>query len=314
MHQFVKKVLCFLIVIASCVIALVLLDRYVIGEQYRNNYVASLTDKVNRSRSIDGPKIMLVGNSNVAFGMNSELIENEIGLPVVNLGLHGGLGNAYLEQIAKVNVKEGDIVIVCHSSFSDNDEIPDPELAWIAYDKNDSLWPMIREKDYKQMLLAYPSYLKKSMFLWVRHAGNHDTGDCYSRNAFNEWGDVVYRPGGIDVDSMFSNTHVYLPSMNDTCVNRLNELNQYCIERGATMLVAGYPIAYGEYSEFSKDEVIAFQTQLDQELDCDMISDYTDYMYPYHYFYNTVLHLNEEGAKARSYQLISDLKRWMENQ
>lgn len=314
MYKFVKKVLFFLVVVASCMIALALFDRYVIRGQYRNNYVASLTDKVDRLESIDEPKIMLVGNSNVAFGMDSEIIESEIGMPVVNLGLHGGLGNAFHEQIAKVNVNKGDIVVVCHSSFSDDDVITDPELAWIAYDKNDSLWPIIRKKDYKRMLLAYPTYLKKSMFLWVRHAGNHDTGNCYSRNAFNEWGDVVYRPGEIDVDSLFSSSPVYPPSMNDTCVNRLNELNQYCIEQGATMLVAGYPIAYGEYSEFSKDEVIAFQTQLAQELDCDVISDYTDYLYPYQYFYNTTLHLNEEGAKARSYQLVSDLKRWMENQ
>lgn len=314
MRKFVNKVLCFLIVIASCMIALALLNRYVIGTQYKNNYVASLTDKVNRLKSIDEPIIMLVGDSSVAFGMDSELIEKEIGMPVVNLGIHAGLGYAFHEQIAKVNVKKGDIVVVCHSSFWDNDEILNPELAWIAYDKNDSLWPIIRKKDYPKMFMAYPTYLKKSIFLWVRHAGNLDSGDCYSRNAFNEYGDVVYKPGEIDVDAMFSKTPVSLPAINDICVNRLNELNRYCIEQGATLVVAGCPIAYGEYSDYSKDDVIDFQTQLAQELDCDIISDYTDYLFPYHYFFNTVLHLNEEGAKARSYQLISDLKSWMENQ
>lgn len=314
MLKFIKKVACFLFVILFCMIVLALFDRFVIGDQYQYNYVASLTDKVNRLRSIDEPKIMLVGNSNVAFGMDSELIEREIGMPVVNLGIHGDLGNAYHEQIAKVNVKKGDIVVVCHSSYSDDDEIPDPELAWIAYNKNDSLWSIIRKKDYPRMLLAYPTYLKKSIFLWVRHAGNLDSGDCYSRNAFNEYGDVVYKPGEIDTDALFSNTSVSLPAINDTCVDRLNELNQYCIERGAALVVAGYPIAYGEYSDFSKDDVIDFQTQLAQELDCNIISDFTDYLVPYHYFYNTRLHLNEEGTKARSYQLISDLKNWMGNQ
>ena len=33
-------------------------------------------------------------------------------MQVVNLGLHGDLGNAYHEQIAKLNINEGDIVVV----------------------------------------------------------------------------------------------------------------------------------------------------------------------------------------------------------
>ena len=48
-----------------------------------------------------------------------------------------------------------------------------------------------------------------------------------------------------------------------------------------------------------------------KELDSDIISDYTEYFYPYHYFYDTDLHLTEEGAIVRTKQLISDLKNWM---
>lgn len=45
----------------------------------------------------------------MAFGFQSEQIEEAFGLPVVNLGLHGGLGNAFHEEMAKINVCEGDI-------------------------------------------------------------------------------------------------------------------------------------------------------------------------------------------------------------
>ena len=33
-------------------------------------------------------------------------IEKEVGMPVVNMGLHGNLGNAFHEQMAKKYVKE----------------------------------------------------------------------------------------------------------------------------------------------------------------------------------------------------------------
>lgn len=315
MSKFVKKTLLFLLIISTLVCGIALFDRVVIGGQYKNNYMASLIDKVNRLERINEPKIILVGNSNLSFGMNSAKIEKAMGMPVVNLGLHGGLGNAYLEQIAKLNINEGDIVIVCHSSYSDTDEISDPELAWIAYDYNDSLWPIIRKKDYNAMLKGYPSYLRDSYLLWFFHNGNLDSGDCYSRNAFNEYGDVAYKPGEgqMDVVDYFQKTPIPLPDINDICVNRMNELNKYCREKGATLVVGGYPIAYGVYSEYTRKDFEDFQAQLEAALDCEIISNYTDYFYPYDYFYNTYLHLNDKGTEARTAQLILDLKRWMSN-
>lgn len=82
-------------------------DYFIIGRQYNDNYDAVLIDKVDRLKSINEPKIILVGDSNVAFGMNSKKIEEELGMPVVNLGLHGALGNAFHEQIAKLNIGGG---------------------------------------------------------------------------------------------------------------------------------------------------------------------------------------------------------------
>ena len=91
-----------------------------------------LLDKSARLKSIDGSKIVLIGDSNVSFGFQSELIEQAYGIPVVNMGLHGGLGNAFHEEMAKINVHEGDIYVICHHTFADNGKIDDTELAWIT--------------------------------------------------------------------------------------------------------------------------------------------------------------------------------------
>lgn len=313
MLKIVNKMVLLMLITTACICAIILFDRFVIGGQYQNNYQASLIDKVNRLKSISDPKIILVGNSNLSFGMNSETVEKQIGMPVVNLGLHGALGNAYHEQIAKLNISEGDIVVICHSTYSDKDEISDPELAWISYDYNDFLWPIIRKRDYKAVLLAYPTYLRKSYFLWITRQGNLDSGDCYSRNAFNEYGDIVYKPveEQMEVDAFFKKAHISVPEINDICVDRINELNVYCKEKGAVLVVAGYPIAYGKYSEFTEKDFKEFQARLEKVLDCEVISNYTDYFYPYDYFYNTNLHLNDRGTEKRTEQLILDLKKWM---
>ncbi len=315
MRKFLIKIFILLVIVGGCCGLISAFDYFIIGSQYEYNYQASLIDKVDRLESINEPKIILVGHSNLSFGIDSKMLEEATGMPVVNLGLHGGLGNAFHEEIAKLNINEGDIVIVCHSSFSDTDTISDTALAWITVDKNKELWKIIRNKDYPSMLKAYPDYLKNDFFLWITHKGNIDAGGCYSRNAFNEYGDVVYKPedGQMDVEEFFKDTdtnNIVVPQIGDVCVNRLNEYNKFITDRGATMLIAGYPIAYGEYASFGKKDFEEFKKELQDRLDCEIISDYTDYFYPYDYFYNTTLHLTKEGAEIRTAQLISDIERW----
>lgn len=315
MKKFLKKVLVLIIIVSACCELIAAFDYFIIGSQYTYSYQASLIDKVERLESINKPKIILVGHSNLSFGIDSKILEEAMGMPVVNLGLHGGLGNAFHEEIAKLNINEGDIVIVCHTSFSDTDEINDTSLAWITVDNNNELWKIIRTKDYASMMKAYPDYLKNAFFLWLLHKGNIDAGGCYSRSAFNEYGDVVFKPEEeqMDVEEFFANTdsnNIVVPQIGDVCINRLNEYNKYITDRGATLLIAGYPIAYGKYASFEECDFIEFKRELQDRLDCEVISDYTDYFYPYEYFYNTYLHLTKEGADVRTQQLISDIKRW----
>ena len=99
------------------------------------------------------------------------------------------------------------------------------------------------------------------------------------------------------------------PGIGDAAVDRINELNGYLTKRGATLLVAGYPIGNGNVTAEAA-EFEAFQEQLADRLVCPVISNYADYMFDYRYFYDTNLHLNTEGVALRTGQLISDIKRW----
>lgn len=278
-----------------------------VSPQYLCNYQASLIDKVNRLESIEGPKIVLLSNSNLAFGINSEDIESAFGMPVVNMGLHGGLGNAFHEEMGKLNVCEGDIYIICHSSYSDVGGIEDPELAWITIEDHFKLWKMLRTEDIKPMVKAYPAYLKKCISLWLNDAGNMEEKGVYSRAAFNEYGDIEWKDKGQKYE--FVEGSVVVPEISDNVVERINELDKYFSERGATLLIGGYPIGSGEYTP-DAELFVEFQQQLEEKLNPPVISDFTDYFYEYKYFYNTNLHLNNEGKNLRTQQLIEDLQNY----
>lgn len=311
MKKFIKKIVLFLLILAVILVPITWTFFAVISPQYSEGYNASLLDKAQRLKSIEGPKIVLIGNSNVSFGFQSELIEEAYGMPVVNMGLHGGLDNAFHENMAKMNVQEGDIYVICHHTFADDGKIDDVELAWITLENHTELWGLVNRQDITSMCVGLPTYMKKASVIWglgliSKEAAknyNAETDACYSRDAFNEYGDVAYPRE----EGTFEFKEQSLPEMNDTCINRLNELNEYLVERGATMVVAGYPIGKGEYTP-PKEDFVEFQAKLAERLDCPVISDYRDYFFDYKYFYNSFLHLTTEGAELRTEQLIEDLE------
>lgn len=304
-----KKVLIFFIKCIVLLFLLFLLCFVEIMPQYLQNNQASLIDKVERLQSIEGPKIVLVGNSNLPFGIVSQDIEEALGMPVVNMGLHGGVGNVFNEQAAKINVHEGDIVVLCPSNFDDDDKIKNPELAWITIENHIELYGFIRMKDIPDMVKAYPSYLKKCINLWTNGVGNFTEEGIYARHMYNEYGDNISdRPESLP-ELEFS--EVQVPVIGDTYVNRINQLNEYITERGATLVIAAYPIAYYENAP-EKEAYEAFQKELEEKVDCPVISDYTDYCLEPELFYNTYLHLTNDGAKIRTELLILDIKNYLE--
>lgn len=309
MKKLFKQILKLFLITTLIFSLLALFGFTVIKSQYTGTYQASIIEKENRLLSIKEPKIILVGNSNLTFGINSEMIENEFSMPVVNLGLHGGLGNSFHEEMSKLNIRTGDIVLVAYSDFSDNDKITDTELAWETIEYNYDLWKIIRIKDWPDMIAAYPKYLLNTYIYYVTKKGNADNHSIYSRSMINKYGDSIFdRNRNMNYDE-YCNYKINIPIINDTFVERVNKFNDFVESKGATLLLIGYPIMDGDNSP-KKIEYKKFTNDLKEKLKCNVISEYSDYLIPYKYFYDTFLHLNNEGAIIRTKQLITDLNNW----
>ena len=278
--------------------------------EYDRSYNAALLDKVDRLTSIDEPKIVLIGNSNLPFGIDSKMLEEAEGMPVVNMGLHAACGNAFLEEMAKLNVVPGDIYIICHTEYDDDDTIPDEMAVWSSIENHFKLWKLLRPKDAETMWRSFPVYLKKSLTLYASGPQKEPSENLYSRSSFNEYGDIkIERPRCF---YSFADGDVKAPTAGEAAVKRINELNDYLTSRGARLLIAGAPIANGPITAEAQD-FIDFQEELEAGVDCPVISCFLDYMFDFKYFYDTSLHLNDYGTKLRTQQLISDLSRWAEN-
>ena len=88
MRMAMKKKMTFFL---KCGILLLLLFGFcffMVMPQYEGNYQAATQDKVRLLKQTKGPKIVLIGNSNLAFGIDSAQIEQAFGMPVVNMGVN----------------------------------------------------------------------------------------------------------------------------------------------------------------------------------------------------------------------------------
>lgn len=304
-----KRFLTKLLMLPFAVFVLPLFLLVAVCPQWTHSYNASFLDKMERLEKIQSPKIILVGNSNIAFGIQSDIIEAQVGMPVVNLGLHGGLGNAFHERMALFNIKKGDIVVIAHLDYYDDDKILDSELALLTLENYFKYWKIFRAKDFPRLAGVFPKYAYKCLFRFLTRSDKEPReATCYARSAFNEYGDNVFPR---DIEAGESGPELRHPMLDGASVARINKFYDYCKARGADLAIAGAPIICG-LPGFDLQEYIDFQNKLDRLAVCPIISDFTDYVFDKKYFFASNLHLTNQGARLRSERLAKDLKGYLE--
>ena len=111
--------------------------------RFGERYPAAMADKIERLRAILGPKIVVIGNSNVAFGIDSKVLARAFGRPAVNAGLHAGFSGVFLERMADVNPVPGDVYVLCHARYDDACYSSDPLFVWMAVETRPAAWALL---------------------------------------------------------------------------------------------------------------------------------------------------------------------------
>jgi len=161
----------------------------------KNDYLAAIHDKHMILKNIENPAVILAGGSNVAFGIDSLAIEKKIGFPVVNLGLHAGLGLDFMLEELKFCVRPGDFIILSTEYFLNRaGSYPLKILIKGLYPMAGSFFEEKAER--KKLLLASPELPAAGFLEWLqnfRRSCNNRVEDpaIYNRKSFNSRGDLV---------------------------------------------------------------------------------------------------------------------------
>lgn len=283
----------------------------------KNSYMYAINDKYNALSSLKSPKIVLVGGSNLAFGIDSERIANSIGLPVINTSLHANIGLKLMEDSVYQFIHSGDIIIVVpeygqfYQSYWGKSELMQAINAKkdLVYHVNSCRQLaniikygciLIAEAINQKLLNGIPFNLPQNVIPTQNGSAN-----IYTRSAFNEYGDVV--------------SHLHVPRYKKYTLNakgcRFSEIDTAAIddlrefqEKVATR-DAKYMVAYPgiEESYFCREYAERLDSLL-KKSHINLISSPFDYVYNEKYFFDTEYHLNAEGRAMRTATLISQIR------
>ncbi len=283
---------------------------------YDYDYDSALADKYMRLKNTSGKRIILVGGSNLCFGINSDLIARKYpDYTVVNFSCSMHYGILPLFDILAANVREGDVVIFSPEySYGMYACIEmDTTYNWQYLESNYDILEDISMQNNPAIFRHFDLYLAtKREFLPGKVTGGNN---IYSRNAFNAAGDLIEpRPGGKVAAFKMPDMDI----LQNEGMNRYNRLCRQLSERGARCFFSFPPNPIGSYAkEYVAAETKVFEQKLSDMLDnryCVVISQMMDYCFPTEYFYDSTYHMTLEGAVVRTEQLLADLAPYMERQ
>jgi len=103
-------------------------------------------------------KIVLVGGSNLAYGIDSALIERETGCPVVNMGMNGYFGARFMLNEVKPHINKGDIVVVAFEYYNYVTPVDGtPATQWMITKVNPPTFDALSPVQKFHVILTYPT-------------------------------------------------------------------------------------------------------------------------------------------------------------
>jgi hypothetical protein len=271
----------------------------------QNDYMQGINDKHQRLTETVSPRMVLVGGSNLAFGIDSAAIEAVLHIPVVNSGISVGIGlGRMLDDIAPF-LHAGDILVIVPEYSHFISQWNGTSTAYgLIFDTHK--YPLIAHLPFYGPPSDFITYIKNKVLSRIPHPPNPL---AYSRDGFNKYGDYVKH---LDVENQPIKPVQALKPINKTYLDSFSRFVELFTEKNVTVLLS-YPSYETESFHRSSAIIHELDAVFRSNKSITVISSPDDYCFPTDFFYDTTYHLNAKGRRIRTSQLIQDLTRWSQS-
>ncbi len=328
-------------------ILLMLAPTFLMYSQHDLTFYGALDAKVDRLDSIEGNKIVVLGGSSVAFGIDSEMIEQATpGFEVVNFGLYADLGTKLMLDLSEDAIRAGDIIILAPEL--------DPQTlslyfsgasTWKAFDNDPSLLLRLKKENLSSMWGSMFAHSINKLKYALTEKPELD--NAYHSKNFNKYGDFewkgeneAYAPteNKMAATGYYQSSTPINPDISTYASDFIDYINDYVkrmTARGATVYYNWCPMnryaIVGELyddkgnlrtdgngnavegciedDELPLEKIAQFEADLAAALDCPILGSFTDYIYEPEYMYDSNFHLNEAGVIKHTVNLLTDFYR-----
>lgn len=296
---------------------------------YSKNYFATFADKVDYLKSIQNEKkIIIFCGSSARFGYDSTLIINEFkDYNVANMGVYAYSNMRIQGEIISNYINNEDIILnapeldaidtqFCSQTYFDND-------VFCLMEANYDLLCDIDISNYTKVFDSFFIYnqirknMKPSSYLEspssYDEAGNETTTPTY-----NKYGDyILYRENNYDnkVLSPMKKAYFNPDYIDQEDYEGLNYIYSLFNKKGAKVFFS-YSVrsVLGLSEDTTNESKIALDEEIRANLNATIINRPNDVIMPALYFFDTDNHLSSEGAIIHTKNIISNLKKIMEEE
>jgi hypothetical protein len=266
------------------------------------------------------PKVVFVGGSNLAFGLDSPALERKFQRPVINMGMCDMFGLRYIFGEIADSIKSGDLVVVVpeyymlefgadgtSELFRDIEAYP-PSALWILKTYAQS------PDSFSKLVAISHSYVRGKWRPVIDSCVNALRGDasfralrqpCEPQWCFDRQGDFL---GHLNSAPLSHNTFPLSSGRaSDESVYLINQFSRKLEARGAKLVLLPCPIPKNSY-ELAPTNITRMFEQLRGSCAVTMPVQPQRYVFPTNNFYETPYHLNAVGRKVRTLQVAEDLQ------
>ena len=273
-------------------------------------YQSFIQDKFKSLLNTDKPKIILVGGSNLAFGIDNDLLAAGTEYEVVNLGLHAGFGQLFVCELSKANINPGDIVILSCEHYWPNDGAFDSfgsDLVMSGIDDEISMYKYIPKNKWKSVIGYLPEFAKKKNEAMRKGV---EKSKIFSRDSFSPdtLNYIADRPECIiNIDEVRGSQDA-ADIISEKSIKYLKKYKEYVEQQGASVYFADTPILdislNCDVSKFEK-----LHNMEESMIGIPYITNQRDYLFSTEYIFDSINHCNNAGQRLRTELLIRDIKR-----
>lgn len=266
-----------------------------------NDYFGALKMKHERLESLQSPKIIVIGGSNGAFGIDSKMLEDSLGLPVVNMAIHADLSYQFMANEIMRHIGEGDLVIAIPEypvAINAKSRLNSAVLgALAAYPEAQQYFPNLGEEASRKML----AFVVRQAFYRIFY---NEVPKVYRSDGFNEYGDLI--------------SHLEIESAGfdyDTAQFKKISLEEFdavhgSLSRAVAVEKAHLFLSLPSIMESKYGRDISYRVNAEmKKKGIPVISAPKDYLFPREYFFDSNYHLNKKGREERTKRLIKDVKK-----